>query len=101
MGEGEEGDFPPKKIQSDAAEGSGGAVAALSDAPTMKKLARQLDFGGASGSVVLPEHSQSQPVLSGQPVAMPQPMVQSQPQPPQVVAVPVSSQPSVPSAKMV
>lgn len=103
MGEGEEGDLPPKKIQSDAAGGTG---TSLSEAPA-KKLARQLDFtgfGGASGSVVLPEHPQSQPVLPGQPVIALQPVVQSQPQPqpqPPVVAVPVAPQPSVPSARMV
>ncbi|XP_062090812.1 protein tesmin/TSO1-like CXC 5 isoform X2 [Humulus lupulus] len=87
MGEGEEGDLPPKMIQSDGAGGSG---TALSDAPT-KKLARQLDFtgyGGASGGVVLPEHHQSQPVLPLQPQ-------------PQVVAGPVMPQPSVPSARIV
>ncbi|KAB2024226.1 hypothetical protein ES319_D06G073400v1 [Gossypium barbadense] len=52
MGEGEGGEFPPKKVQSDRA----GLPA--------KKLARQLDFtagfgGGSSGGVVLPEHPQS------------------------------------------
>ncbi|KAG8491560.1 hypothetical protein CXB51_014787 [Gossypium anomalum] len=52
MGEGEGGEFPPKKVQSDTA----GLPA--------KKLARQLDFtagfgGGSSGGVVLPEHPQS------------------------------------------
>ncbi|POO00908.1 Lin-54-like protein [Trema orientale] len=103
MGEGEEGDLPPKKIQSDAAAAAGGSGAALSDAPT-KKLARQLDFtgfGGASGSAVLPEHPQSQPVLpAAQPMTVSQPVVQSQPQP-QVVAVPVTPQPSVPPARMV
>ncbi|KAB2076894.1 hypothetical protein ES319_A06G070300v1 [Gossypium barbadense] len=51
MGEGEGGEFPPKKVQSDTA----GLPA--------KKLARQLDFtagfgGGSSGGVVLPEHPQ-------------------------------------------
>ncbi|KAM6583185.1 hypothetical protein CsatB_010187 [Cannabis sativa] len=103
MGEGEEGDLPPKKIQSD---GAGGSSIALSDAPT-KKLARQLDFtgyGGAPGSVVLPEHHQSQLVLPPQPVTvtqpLPQPVVQSQPQPP-VVTGPVMPQPSVPSARIV
>ena len=52
MGEGEGGEFPPKKVQSDSA-----------DFPA-KKLARQLDFtagfgGVSSGGVVLPEHPQS------------------------------------------
>ncbi|KAH1057192.1 hypothetical protein J1N35_035257 [Gossypium stocksii] len=52
MGEGEGGEFPPKKVQSDTT----GLPA--------KKLARQLDFtagfgGGSSGGVVLPEHPQS------------------------------------------
>ncbi|XWS17286.1 hypothetical protein CRYUN_Cryun33cG0054200 [Craigia yunnanensis] len=52
MGEGEEGEFPPKNVQSDSA-----------DFPA-KKLARQLDFtagfgGVSSGGVVLPEHPQS------------------------------------------
>ncbi|KAE8688456.1 Protein tesmin/TSO1-like CXC 5 [Hibiscus syriacus] len=52
MGEGEGGEFPPKKVQSDTA----GFPA--------KKLARQLDFtagfgGVSSGGVVLPEHQQS------------------------------------------
>ncbi|XP_016682665.2 protein tesmin/TSO1-like CXC 5 isoform X1 [Gossypium hirsutum] len=51
MGEGEGGEFPPKKVQS----GTAGLPA--------KKLARQLDFtagfgGGSSGGVVLPEHPQ-------------------------------------------
>ena len=59
MEQGEEGDFPPKKVQSDTA----GTSAVTSDIPP-KKLARQLDFtayGGSSTVVVLPEHSQSQP----------------------------------------
>lgn len=122
MGEGERGDLPLKKIQSDAAataaggQGSGSAAAAAaaassssSDVPA-KKLARQLDFtgfGGASGSVVLPEHPQSQTVLPAQPVTPPvtpplqQAAVQSQPQPP-VVAIPVAPQPSsIPSSRMV
>ncbi|KAL4284506.1 hypothetical protein GQ457_16G003560 [Hibiscus cannabinus] len=52
MGEGEEGEFPPKKVQSNTA----GFPA--------KKLARQLDFtpgngGVSSAAVVLPEHPQS------------------------------------------
>lgn len=98
MGEGEGGDLPPKKIQSDA-------VTAAADVPA-KKLVRQLDFtgyGGASGSVVLPEHPQSQPVLPAQPVTAPplQSAMQSQPQPP-VVAMPVATQTSsIPSARMV
>ncbi|XP_024026990.1 protein tesmin/TSO1-like CXC 5 [Morus notabilis] len=98
MGEGEGGDLPPKKIQSDA-------VAATADVPA-KKLVRQLDFtgyGGASGSVVLPEHPQSQPVLPAQPVTAPplQSEMQSQPQPPEV-AMPVATQTSsIPSARMV
>lgn len=72
MEQGEGGDFPPKKVQSDTA----GSGAVTSDVPP-KKLARQLDFtgfGGASAAVVLPEHPQSQPpVQSQQPVAMPVP----------------------------
>lgn len=118
MGEGERGDLPLKKIQSDAAvtaaggQGSGSAAAAAAAASSSssevpaKKLARQLDFtgfGGASGSVVLPEHPQSQTVLPAQPVTSPlqQAAVQSQPQPP-VVAIPVAPQPSsIPSSRMV
>ena len=98
MGEREGGDLPPKKTQSDA-------VAAAADVPT-KKLARQLDFTGyveASGSVVLPEHPQSQPASRAQPVTEPplQSAMQSQPQPP-VVAMPVATQTScIPSARMV
>ncbi|KAL4296339.1 hypothetical protein GQ457_12G023080 [Hibiscus cannabinus] len=52
MGEGEGGEFPPKKAQSDT------------EGVPAKKLARQLDFtagfgGVSSGGVVLPEHPQS------------------------------------------
>ncbi|GMJ07424.1 hypothetical protein like AT4G29000 [Hibiscus trionum] len=52
MGEGEGGEFPPKKVQSDT------------EGVPAKKLARQLDFtagfGGVSSvGVVLPEHPQS------------------------------------------
>ena len=72
MEQGEEGDFPPKKVQSDAT----GTSAVTSDIPP-KKLARQLDFtayGGSSTAVVLSEHSQSQPqAQSQQPVAIPVP----------------------------
>lgn len=72
MEQGEGGDFPPKKVQSDTA----GTAAVTSDIPP-KKLARQLDFtafGGASAAVVLPEHPQSQPQAQAQhPVTMPVP----------------------------
>ncbi|RVW96341.1 Protein tesmin/TSO1-like CXC 5 [Vitis vinifera] len=72
MEQGEGGDFPPKKVQSDTA----GTAAVTSDIP-LKKLARQLDFtafGGASAAVVLPEHPQSQPQAQAQhPVTMPVP----------------------------
>ena len=72
MEQGEGGDFPPKKVQSDTA----GTAAVTSDIPLMK-LARQLDFtafGGASAAVVLPEHPQSQPQAQAQhPVTMPVP----------------------------
>ncbi|KAK3210695.1 hypothetical protein Dsin_015401 [Dipteronia sinensis] len=90
MGEGEEGEFPPKKAQS---ETQGTAA----DFPA-KKLARQLDFtGGFAGTVVLPEHPQPQAVS-----ANPQP--QPQPQQPQVVGLPPvpppqATQPSVRVAK--
>ncbi|GAV78426.1 CXC domain-containing protein [Cephalotus follicularis] len=72
MGEGEGGEFPPKKAQSDTVSSSS------TDYPA-KKLARQLDFTagvGASGgsSVVLPEHPQSQSAVS-KTVPNPQPQV--------------------------
>ncbi|XP_015898233.3 protein tesmin/TSO1-like CXC 5 [Ziziphus jujuba] len=108
MGEGEGGDLPQKKVQSDvAASGS-----ASSEVPT-KKLARQLDFtgyGGASVSVVLPDHpqsqtqTQSQPISKAQPVTVPQTLAQSPPQSspqPQVATVPVPPQPPIPSARVV
>ncbi|KAM7509533.1 hypothetical protein LguiA_019986 [Lonicera macranthoides] len=78
------GDFPPKKAQPEIV---------VSDFPA-KKLARQLDFtgfGGASGTVVLPEHPQHP-----QPPQRPlQVQVQLQPQPPPqtVVQMPVQMQP--------
>ncbi|XVE70436.1 hypothetical protein DITRI_Ditri10aG0072600 [Diplodiscus trichospermus] len=58
MGEGEGGEFPPKKVLPDTA-----------DFPA-KKLARQLDFtagfsGVSSGGVVLPEHPQSTQGMGG------------------------------------
>ncbi|GLU09888.1 hypothetical protein SLE2022_267230 [Rubroshorea leprosula] len=83
MGEGEGGEFPPKKVQSDTG-----------DFPA-KKLARQLDFtAGFSGvspgsvviprGVVLPEHPQS--TLAAPPTVSQQPQTN-----PQVAAVPVVS----------
>ena len=57
MEQGEGGDFPPKKVQSDTK----GMTVVTSDIPP-KKLARQLDFttyGGSSTAVVLLEHPQS------------------------------------------
>lgn len=98
MGEGEGGDLPQKKVQSDVA----GSGSTSTDVPT-KKLARQLDFtglGGASGSVVLPEHPQLQPISKAEPVTVPQTLAQSPPQP-QVATVPVASQPPNPSARVV
>ena len=103
MGEGEGGDLPPTKAPSDSA---------AADFPA-KKLARQLDFtgyGGASASVVLPEHPQSQPAAAAQTVPAPPPsqlllpppsQLLLPPQPP-VVSVPGTPQPSVSSsARMV
>ena len=52
MEQGEGGDFPPKKVQSDTV----GMTAVTSDIPP-KKLARQLDFtayGGSSTAVYYP-----------------------------------------------
>lgn len=81
MGEGEEGEFPPKKVQSDTQGGAG-------DFPT-KKLARQLDFtAGFGGTVVLPEHPQPQAVA---PITQPQPQTVAPPVPPSTLTV----QPSV------
>ncbi|KAH9762368.1 protein tesmin/TSO1-like CXC 5 [Citrus sinensis] len=75
MGEGEGGEFPPKKSQSE----SGGDIPA-------KKLARQLDFtGGFVGSVILPEHPQSQAVTANShppPQPQPKPVVPPVPPPP-------------------
>lgn len=73
MGEGEGDEFPPKKSQSE----SGGDIPA-------KKLARQLDFtGGFVGSVVLPEHPQSQvATANSQPPPQPQPKPVVPPVPP-------------------
>lgn len=103
MGEGEGDDLSKKKVQSDVA----GNVSASSDVPT-KKLARQLDFTGFGGAVVLPEHPQSQtqtqtpPLANAQPVTVPQTLAQSPPQPlPQVVTVPGAPQPPNPSARVV
>ncbi|KAL5838344.1 hypothetical protein ACOSQ3_015513 [Xanthoceras sorbifolium] len=87
MGEGDGGEFPPKKVQS---ETQGTAV----DFPA-KKLARQLDFtGGIAGTVVLPEHPQPQAVTAkpqSQPHPQPQPQVVGLPP----VPPPQSTQPSV------
>ncbi|KAJ0090226.1 hypothetical protein Patl1_13271 [Pistacia atlantica] len=81
MGEGEEGEFPPKKLQSDTQGGAG-------DFPT-KKLARQLDFtAGFGGTVVLPEHPQPQAVV---PITQPQPQTVAPPLPPSTL----TAQPSV------
>lgn len=76
MEKGEKGDFPPRNVQSD----TNTVTTATSDFPP-KKLARQLDFtalGGASTTVVLPEHPQLNPLQQAQ-VHMP----------PQVVLTPV------------
>lgn len=65
MGEGEGGEFPPKKSQSET-------QTTAADFPA-KKLARQLDFtAGFGGTVVLPDHPQS----------VPQPRPPPPPQPP-------------------
>ncbi|KAK6248549.1 hypothetical protein QUC31_020114 [Theobroma cacao] len=87
-GEGEGGDFPPKKVQSDTA-----------DFPA-KKLARQLDFtagfgGVSSGGVVLPEHPQStQGIATAAAAAVTQQHQQQQQQqikPPVVATTPVAA----------
>ncbi|GLT51724.1 hypothetical protein SLA2020_251160 [Shorea laevis] len=77
MGEGEGGEFPPKKVQSDAG-----------DFPA-KKPARQLDFtaglgGVSSGGVSLPEHPQSTQ-------AAPPAVSQQHQTKPQVAGLPVST----------
>ncbi|XP_057969721.1 protein tesmin/TSO1-like CXC 5 [Malania oleifera] len=96
MDQGEGGDFPPKKTQSDT------SATAASDFPA-KKLARQLVFTSssaastASTSVVLPEHPQLAPVqaqLQPQPPAQPQPSSQ-------MVSMPVPSQAPHPSTRAV
>ncbi|KAF8407068.1 hypothetical protein HHK36_006193 [Tetracentron sinense] len=69
MEQGDGGDFPPKKLQSDTISGT---VTATLDFPA-KKLARQLDFTAScctSTTVTLPEHSQSLP----QPQPLPPPL---------------------------
>ncbi|KAK4283804.1 hypothetical protein QN277_000717 [Acacia crassicarpa] len=83
MGEGEGGDFPPKNVSSDS---TGAAVP--SDVPA-KKLARQLDFTGYSGTP-LTEHPQPHPQPQLQAVA------QSQPQPRPVTTQPVAVMPMPP-----
>lgn len=82
MGEGEGGEFPPRKAQS---ESSGEYPA--------KKLARQLDFtGGFVSNVVLPEHPQSLAVPAN---------TQSQPQLKSVVPpVPPPPQATQPPARV-
>ncbi|XP_044471441.1 protein tesmin/TSO1-like CXC 5 [Mangifera indica] len=80
MGEGEGGEFPPKKVQSDTQGGAG-------DFPT-KKLARQLDFTAGFGTVVLPEHPQPQAVT---PITQPQPETVAPPVPPSTL----TTQPAV------
>ena len=59
MGEGEGSDFSAKKAQSDGTA----ACSSTTEAPTAKKLARQLDFMAFNSSgfatVVLPEHPQT------------------------------------------
>ncbi|XAR67014.1 hypothetical protein NMG60_11013423 [Bertholletia excelsa] len=98
MEKGEGRVIPPKKVHS---ETSVSAASTSLDFPA-KKLARQLDFTGVSGSsvappVVLPEHPQ-QPAAQPQPLR-PQPptLPQSQQKPP---VIPMQSQP-VPSIRPV
>ena len=87
MEEGEGGEFPPKKVQSDTA-----------DFPA-KKLARQLDFtagfgGVSSGGVVLPEHPQSthgMGVASTSAAAVTQQQQQQQIKPQMVATTPVAA----------
>lgn len=89
MGEGEGGGSPPKKVRSDSV--------AATDFPA-KKLARQLDFtgiGGASGSVVLPEHPQSQPAVPTPPPQQSQSLLQ--PRPALAASLPLTPPPSVSS----
>lgn len=95
MEQGEGGDFPPNKLQSETATSS--TTASSSDFPA-KKLARQLDFtvlGGAGATsttsttaVILPEHPQSQ---SEQP-----PLQQTQPQMAATQAVFIPAPPQAP-----
>ncbi|KAA8523128.1 hypothetical protein F0562_009551 [Nyssa sinensis] len=104
MEQGEGGDFPPRKAQSDTPVST-----VTSDFPA-KKLARQLDFtgfGGASATVVLPEHPQ-QPATHTPPTPpqaqtitqMPLPQPQPQPQP-QLLMMPLQSQAPHPSVRPV
>lgn len=81
MGEGEAGEFPPKKVQSDTQGGAG-------DFPA-KRLARQLDFTASfGGNVVLPEHPQPQAVAL---ITQPHPQTVAPPVPPSTL----TTQPSV------
>uniref|UniRef100_A0A5B7A9F0 CRC domain-containing protein n=1 Tax=Davidia involucrata TaxID=16924 RepID=A0A5B7A9F0_DAVIN len=113
MEKGEGGDFPPKKAQSDTPVST-----ATSDFPA-KKLARQLDFtgfGGASATVVLPEHpqqpatyplppppqTQTQQQMQPPSQQQPQPPPQQQPQlPQQLLMMPMQSQAPHPSIRPV
>ncbi|KAK9269290.1 hypothetical protein L1049_001060 [Liquidambar formosana] len=100
MEQGDGGDFPPKKLQSDTATGATSSTGTTTSDFPAKKLARQLDFtalGGASTTVVLPEHPQSQP-----PQPPPPPLPQTQTlAPPQAVLIPVSTQTAHPTVRPV
>ncbi|OIV93462.1 hypothetical protein TanjilG_21023 [Lupinus angustifolius] len=85
MGEGEGIDYPPKNVS------SSDAAPAL-DIPA-KKLARQLNFTGSGGAVLLPEQEKSQPqqLLLQVDMAQSQLSLQSRPPQPQTLAQSVIS----------
>ncbi|KAA8534957.1 hypothetical protein F0562_029960 [Nyssa sinensis] len=100
MEQGEGGDFPPKKTQSDTT-----VATATLDFPA-KKLARQLDFtgfGGPSATLVLPEHPQQ---AATHPLPPPPAQTITQMQPPpqpqqQLLMMPIQSQAPHPSVRPV